>query len=274
LNVTSREIVFCVTAEQLGIIETEISTIEVFGNWDEWKSPFSLKKEDDFWWSASATLQLGEWNYKYRINGTDWKFNPCLESVNTDSACNNVIAVNNGHKLHTNLVNIKTTLNEYHDKLQSEYNLIYNQIHSDQVISIQREDESCTTCYTLIAKAPTATNDQKSLTLTLNGRLLKIHHVYNFRGHYECQETGPNQFETICANIEETEDIASFGSVFFSANNANDYIHFSNLPASFVCILETEHDHDNLVTLNALQDLTNDSEKRLSEFFREEKLDV
>jgi len=147
---------------------------------------------------------------------------------------------------------------------------IFTESKTDQICTIARRDKNSNIAYMLIAKAPGTNGDNdSSVTINLNGRISKIHHVYHFMGTYETiyQSSLPDDikkgdFDVIGANIVESEDINSFGSVFYDSSSTNDYIHFSNLPASFVCILECEHAPDQIKALNKLDAIINDTDKR------------
>ena len=268
LNVMERNVTFCVNVSQFNMKDEDVHTVGLMGSWNSWEQRSDLEKNENGWWSVTHKQPVGEHQYKYVINNNIWVNNPCTELQQDKSdVYNNAITVENGQKLHNNLTNIKKVFNNFHELLQRDYKYSYTSVKKDDIVTITREGEDSLSSYMLITKCASNGNDSKSITIDLPGRLVKVHHVYHFLGHYDLDKPIDGGFEQIVANIIESNDLLSFGTAFYSHETNNDYIHFSNQPASFACIIETEQVPEQLECLTQIKTITNISAKSLAEKF-------
>ena len=66
--------------------------VEVFGNFNDWASGFEMTKEGDVF-TYTMELANGEYEYKFVIDGTDWKNDPANSNLKNG---NNVVTVSDG----------------------------------------------------------------------------------------------------------------------------------------------------------------------------------
>ena len=56
---------------ELGLFAPYNESVQLIGNWNEWK-PIAMKKGPDGWWRVDVDLKDGDYLYKFRVKSLSW----------------------------------------------------------------------------------------------------------------------------------------------------------------------------------------------------------